>query len=65
MSTPTTRRFRAWYILVLAAVLAGVTLLDRAIELGDRPAAFALVATGLLFAVGLGIVGVVRILRGP
>lgn len=65
MSSRTTWRFRVWYALFLACVLAGVVLLDHAIAREDRPIAFALILTGLVGTVALGAARIIRIIRRP
>jgi hypothetical protein len=48
----------------VAAAAIGVAVLSRAIDGGRLDVAFALVATGLAFAVAMGAVLVARVLRG-
>lgn len=58
------RRQLALYWVFVAAVALGAAVLFRALDRGRLDIAFALVAVGLAFAVAMGIVLVVRVLRG-
>lgn len=55
-----TRRQRTWYWLFILAVLAGFLVLGRAMAADDRPIVLALVLAGIGFALGIGILAVVR-----
>ena len=63
MSTPTSRRFRAWYALLVGVVLVAWVLLDRAIGAGNDAIVMALVFAGLVYVVAAGLVAIIRLLR--
>ena len=58
-----TRRQWTWYWLFILAAFAGFVLLDRATATDDRPIVLALVLAGIGFAVGIGLLVVVRTWR--
>ena len=58
------RRQLALYWVFVGAVAIGVMVLSRAVATDRREIALALVAVGLAFAAAMGIVLVVRVLRG-
>jgi hypothetical protein len=59
-----TRRQWTWYWLFILAAIAGFVVLDLATAADDRPIVLALVLTGIGFAVGIGLLVVVRAWRG-
>jgi hypothetical protein len=58
-----TRRQWTWYWLFILASLAGFLVFDRAMAVDDRRIVLALVLVGIGFAVGIGILAVVRAWR--
>jgi hypothetical protein len=63
MSPPTSRRFRAWYVLLIGVVVVAWALLDRAIGAGNEAIVMALVFAGLVYVVAAGLVAIIRVLR--
>jgi hypothetical protein len=63
MSSPTSRRFRVWYVLLIGVVLVAWALLDRAIGTGGNAIVMALVFAGLVYVVAAGLVAIIRVLR--
>ena len=63
MSSPTSRRFRVWYVLLIGVVLVAWALLDRAIGAGNNAIVMALVFAGLVYVVAAGLVAIIRVLR--
>jgi hypothetical protein len=63
VSSPTSRSFRVWYLLLLAVVVVAWMLLDRAIGAGNNAIVMALVFAGLLYVVAAGLVAIIRLLR--
>ena len=63
MSSPTSRRFRVWYVLLIGVVLVAWALLDRAIGAGNEAIVMALVFAGLVYVVAAGLVAMIRVLR--
>ena len=63
MSSPTSRRFRVWYVLLIGVVLVAWALLDRAIGAGNEAIVMALVFAGLVYVVAAGLVAIIRVLR--
>jgi hypothetical protein len=63
MSPTTSRRFRVWYLLLIAAVAVAWVVLDRAIGAGNNAIVMALVFAGLVYVVAAAVVAIVRLLR--
>ena len=63
MSSPTSRRFRFWYALLVGVVVVAWIVLDRAIGAGNNAIVMALVFAGLVYVVATGFVAIVRLLR--
>jgi len=63
MSSPTSRRFRVWYVLLIGVVLVAWALLDRAIGAGSNAIVMAVVLAGLVSVVAAGLLAIVRLLR--
>jgi hypothetical protein len=63
MSPPTSRRFRAWYVLLIGVVVVAWALVDRAIGAGNEAIVMALVFAGLVYVVAAGLVAIIRVLR--
>jgi hypothetical protein len=63
MSSPTSRRFRVWYVLLIGVVVVAWALLDRAIGAGNNAIVMALVFAGLVYVVAAGLVAIIRVLR--
>lgn len=63
MSSPTSRRFRVWYVLLVGVVVVAWILLDRAIGAGNNAIVMALVFAGLVYVVAAGLVAIIRVLR--
>ena len=63
MSSPTSRRFRVWYVLLIGVVVVAWMSLDRAIGTGNNAIVMALVFAGLVYVVATGLVAIIRILR--
>jgi len=63
MSSPTSRRFRVWDVLLVGVVVAAWALLDRAIGAGSNAIVMALVFAGLVYVVAAGLVAIIRVLR--
>lgn len=57
------RRALVLYWVFVAAVAIGVVTLSAAVEVNNRPVAFALVATGVVFAAAFGLVLAIRVSR--
>jgi hypothetical protein len=62
MSPPTSRRFRAWYVLLIGVVVVAWALVDRAIGAGNEAIVMALVFAGLVYVVAAGLVAIIRVL---
>jgi len=63
MSSPTSRRFRVWYVLLIGVLVVAWALLDRAIGAGNNAIVMALVFAGLVYVVAAGLVAIIRVLR--
>jgi hypothetical protein len=63
MSSPTSRRFRVWDVLLVGVVVAAWALLDRAIGAGSNAIVMAVVLAGLVSVVAAGLLAIVRLLR--
>jgi len=63
MSSPTSRRFRVWYVLLIGVIVVAWALLDRAIGAGNNAIVMALVFAGLVYVVAAGLVAIIRVLR--
>jgi hypothetical protein len=63
MSPPTSRRFGAWYVLLIGVVVVASALVDRAIGAGNEAIVMALVFAGLVYVVAAGLVAIIRVLR--
>ena len=63
MSSPTSRRFRVWYVLLVGVVVVAWAILDRAIGAGNNAIVMALVFAGLVYVVAAGLVAIIRLVR--
>jgi len=63
MSSPTSRRFRVWYVLLIGVVVVAWALLERAIGAGNNAIVMALGFAGLVYVVAAGLVAIIRVLR--
>jgi hypothetical protein len=63
MSSPTSRRFRIWYVLLVGVVLVAWALLGQAIGTRNNAIVMALVFAGLVYVVAAGLVAIIRLLR--
>ncbi len=57
------RRFLVAYWLFIAAAVVGSAILNRAVDVGDRPIAFVVVGVALGFAIAAGLLLMARVLR--